>query len=206
MTTPNIAPHVAGQTPVHGLPWPGDEEWADGPSQLQALAEATEAAILASTPPPAPGVPAGLVQPFAGPAANIPAGWLLCNGAAVNRTTFAALFAAIGTTYGVGDGSTTFNVPNMMNGRTVIGADATSPHGSAGGARTHTLTQAEMPAHTHGLSSAATWRYPNGTGNLAAGTEFRSFGTGVPTSDAAGGGGAHNNMPPFVAMQWIIRT
>lgn len=53
----------------------------------------------------------GIVLPFAGAAA--PGGWLLCQGQAVNRTTYAALFAAIGTAFGVGDGSTTFNVPDM---------------------------------------------------------------------------------------------
>jgi len=56
--------------------------------------------------------PTATVLPFA--AASAPSGWLLCNGAAVSRTTYAELFAAIGTTYGVGDGSTTFNVPNAQ--------------------------------------------------------------------------------------------
>ena len=56
-------------------------------------------------------IPAGTISQFAGTAA--PSGWLLCNGAAVSRTTYAALFAAIGTTWGVGNGSSTFNVPNL---------------------------------------------------------------------------------------------
>lgn len=56
--------------------------------------------------------PTATVLPFA--AASAPSGWLLCNGAAVSRTTYAELFAAIGTTYGSGDGSTTFNVPNAQ--------------------------------------------------------------------------------------------
>lgn len=58
------------------------------------------------------GVPAGAVMPFAGARANIPAGWLACDGAAVSRTTYASLFAAIGTAHGSGDGSTTFNLPD----------------------------------------------------------------------------------------------
>jgi microcystin-dependent protein len=68
-------------------------------------------------------LPSGMLAPFGGSAA--PAGWLLCNGVAVSRTTYAALFAAIGTTWGAGDGSATFNVPNML-GRVPVGA------GSAG--------------------------------------------------------------------------
>ena len=56
-------------------------------------------------------IPAGMVQAYAGSAA--PTGWLKCNGAAISRTTYATLFAAIGTTYGSGDGSSTFNVPEL---------------------------------------------------------------------------------------------
>lgn len=66
------------------------------------------------------GVPSGVVSPFGGPTA--PAGWLECNGAAVSRTTYAALFAAVGTTHGAGDGSTTFNVPDLR-GEVVRGWD-----------------------------------------------------------------------------------
>ena len=59
------------------------------------------------------GNPIGSVQAFAG--STIPTGWLLCDGSAVSRTTYAALFAVIGTTYGTGNGSTTFNLPNLIN-------------------------------------------------------------------------------------------
>lgn len=59
------------------------------------------------------GVPAGAITVFAGPTA--PAGWLLCNGAAVSRANYPTLFSVIGTTYGAGDGSTTFNVPNVSH-------------------------------------------------------------------------------------------
>src|SRR5690606_38542325 len=93
-------------------------------------------------------------------------GWFHCNGAAVSRTTYAALFARIGTTYGVGDGSTTFNLPDLR-GRVVAGYDAgaatgrltsggaginSGVMGAAGGAQTHTLTTAEMPAHSHNVN------------------------------------------------------
>src|SRR5262245_1183772 len=66
------------------------------------------------------GIPVGAI--VAWPAASVPTGWLECYGQAVSRTTYAALFAAIGTAYGVGDGSTTFNLPDMR-GRTVAGED-----------------------------------------------------------------------------------
>lgn len=103
--------------------------------------------------------PVGEVTAFAGSSA--PSGWLLCYGQAVSRTTYAALFAVIGTTYGTGDGSTTFNIPDLR-GRTVAGIDnmggsdsgrlsgsditaQRSTLGGTGGTGTHTLTQAELP-------------------------------------------------------------
>jgi len=113
--------------------------------------------------------PPGSVLAFAGAAA--PAGWLLCNGTTVSRAQYPALFAVLGTTYGSGDGSTTFNLPDMR-GRTIAGKDnmggtaagrltsggsgitATSL-GASGGAESTTLTAAQsgMPNHTHGSST-----------------------------------------------------
>lgn len=92
-------------------------------------------------------------------ATSAPSGWLLCSGAAVSRTTYAALFAVIGTTYGAGDGSTTFNLPDLR-GRVAAGLDNmggtdagrldwANTIGTTGGAQNHTLTTAEMPSHTH---------------------------------------------------------
>ncbi len=108
----------------------------------------------------------GVVFPFGG--TNAPNGFLMCNGQAVSRTTYAALFAVIGTTFGVGDNSTTFNVPDLR-GRVPAGKDnmggaaaasrLTSANGldgttlgAVGGAQTHTLTTAQMPAHNHGVT------------------------------------------------------
>lgn len=91
---------------------------------------------------------------------TLPTGWLECDGAAVSRTTYASLFAAIGTTFGVGDGSTTFNLPDARNRATVgRGQGDTAEGGGTGtaralgdkiGAETHTLAEAEIPAHNHG--------------------------------------------------------
>ncbi len=86
------------------------------------------------------------------PLANAPAGFLLCDGAAVSRATYAALYTALGDTYGAGNGTTTFNVPNLK-GRVPVGLDSGQTEFDAlaetGGAKTHTLTSAEMPSHTH---------------------------------------------------------
>ena len=107
-------------------------------------------------------VPAGIVSAFAGVTA--PAGWLMCYGQAVSRTEYSALFTALSTTYGSGDGSTTFNIPDMR-GRAIAGVDnmggsaasrltstvltASNTLGATGGTQTHTMTSAEMPVHTH---------------------------------------------------------
>jgi microcystin-dependent protein len=108
-------------------------------------------------------VPVGVVVPFAG--STSPAGWLLCFGQAVSRTTYAGLFATISTTYGSGDGSTTFTLPDLR-GRVVAGEDdmggtaasrltaagsgiTGTTLGATGGTQTHTMTSAEMPSHTH---------------------------------------------------------
>lgn len=85
-------------------------------------------------------------MPFAGTVA--PQGCLFCDGSAVSRTTYAALFAVIGTTYGEGDGETTFNVPDL-SGRVVIGVSNSHALGTTGGSETVTLTADQLPAHTH---------------------------------------------------------
>lgn len=108
-------------------------------------------------------LPAGILLPYAGAAA--PSGWLLYYGQAVSRSTYGALFNAIGTTYGAGDGSTTFNLPDLRGripaGKDNMGGTAASrlttagsgvdgaTLGAAGGGETHTLTSAQMPSHTH---------------------------------------------------------
>jgi microcystin-dependent protein len=101
--------------------------------------------------------PTGSVIAFAGSSA--PTDWLLCYGQAISRTTYAALFAVVSTTYGVGDGTTTFNLPDLR-GRTVAGIDnmggsdagrldIANSSGTVVGTQYVTLTSAEMPSHTH---------------------------------------------------------
>ena len=90
--------------------------------------------------------PAGLVAPFAGSVA--PNGWLNCDGSAVSRTTFAVLFAAIGTAYGVGDGSSTFNLPDLR-GRVVVGVKSSDGDFNALG---KTGGQKDLQAHVHSIA------------------------------------------------------
>lgn len=78
------------------------------------------------------------------------AGWLECNGQAVSRSTYADLFAAIGTAYGAGNGTTTFNLPNEA-GRVALGAGSGYPQGATGGNAETTLTIPNLPVHTHGM-------------------------------------------------------
>lgn len=90
--------------------------------------------------------PAGIIMPFAGTVA--PENYLFCDGSAVSRTTYATLFGVIGTTFGAGDGSTTFNVPDL-SGRVPLGVSSTHLLGSTGGSETVTLTESELPSHVH---------------------------------------------------------
>ena len=94
-----------------------------------------------------PVMPVGCVIPFAGAAA--PTGWLLCQGQAISRTTYAQLFSVIGTTYGSGDGKTTFNLPDMR-GRVAVGSDANWGRGGIRGATSHAQLPTEMAKHSHG--------------------------------------------------------
>jgi microcystin-dependent protein len=146
----NGAAPMTGNLPMSGFRVTG---MADG---INATDAATKQQAEAS------GVPIGGVVEFAGAVA--PVGWLLCYGQAISRVTFAALFTAIGTAHGSGDGSTTFNIPdyrgrvgagkdnmggsaaNRMTAATVNGATL----GAAGGTETHVLTAAQLAAHTHG--------------------------------------------------------
>jgi microcystin-dependent protein len=124
--------------------------------------------------------------------------WLVCNGAAVSRAKYAGLFAELGTAFGAGDGSTTFNLPNLK-GRGLFGQKATGAlvtRGASGGAKTHTLSQAEMPSHTE---TAGYYNADSGHGNAGSAPNTSGGGSGV-TSGSAGGGSAHNNLSPYLTV------
>jgi len=165
----------------------------------------------------------GMLAPTALAAA--PAGWLLCNGQAVSRSTYRDLFDAIGTTFGVGDGSTTFNLPDLR-GRTLVAADnmggssanvctdvAADSMGGAGGTEAHTLTVAQIPAHGHnhnhllGNSSGTSygWRCDAPIGDWVANRNTGAYYT-QNDNTLAGGGGAHPNMQPYLTVYYVIKV
>ena len=148
-------------------------------------------------------------------AAAAPDGWLLCDGAAVIRSDYQDLFDLIGVTYGTGDGITTFNLPDLR-GRFPLGLDDMGGNSAdnvtaaeadelagTGGSETHTLTVDEMPAHDHDFRRVG----DSSPGERGSVTQVqRGWLTERTIVEEAGGGLAHNNMPPWQAMNYIIRT
>lgn len=177
-------------------------------------------------------VPPGTILDYAG--ASLPNGYLLCYGQAVSRSTYAALFAALSTTWGSGDGSTTFNLPDLR-GRAAFGKDdmggtaagrisATftgTTLGASGGAEQATITQAQLPSctfavtitdpgHHHVLGAAG-----SGAGSIQGGISAGPQATGIVTSTsttgitasaASGGSGtAVNTISPGAIVNKIIK-
>lgn len=184
----------------------------------------------------------------------VPSKFLLCDGSAISRTTYYELFSVIGTTYGVGDGSTTFNLP-LMEGRVVIGVSGTHALGTTGGTESVTLTEQELPIHSHTIplhghastvkattpvlshsitQPAFTYSAPSGNSSCLGGNGYgksssvnASRSTNLAISNHAsesctktggvndcsafdmvstGGDNSHDNMQPFVAVNYIIYT
>lgn len=163
-------------------------------------------------------IPVGTVQGYAG--ATAPEGWLLCYGQAVSRTTYADLFTVIGTTYGSGDGSTTFNIPDRR-GRVGVGKDnmgGVSANrltgqsggvngdvlGAAGGAETHALTAAQNGPHNHDYFD----QRPVNDSNLTQGSDDQYWRATLSTDNrstgTSGSGSPHNNVQPSIVMNYII--
>jgi microcystin-dependent protein len=161
------------------------------------------------------GSPTGVINMWG--TGTAPTGWLLCAGAAVSRTTYAALFAVVGTTFGVGDGSTTFNLPNYTN-RMPYGTTLAATGGSADAvvvSHTHTATSVVSdPTHNH--NSNANGAYNGGGAGAAMGTTGNSPGyattsasTGITvatTNATAGVSGTNANLPPYLGINFIIKT
>lgn len=192
--------------------------------------------------------PAGVISQYAGNTA--PSGYLLCEGQTVSRSSYAQLFAAVGTTYNTGgEAGTDFRLPNLK-GRVPVGRDSAQTEfdtlGETGGAKTHTLTIAQMPSHTHiqnshnhtqdshnhsqnahshslsgnAVSFAGGYGQntpingnavnPSGsTANATTATNNPTTATNQPTTATnqnTGGGEAHNNLQPYVTVNYIIKT
>lgn len=236
-TSPSFAPH--GQTPhpitkKGGVPLvAGDIPGALAECLLRYnLANARWELLNPADPPPA-AIPSGAVMPYAG--SSTPSGWLLCYGQAVSRATYAALFAALGTTYGAGDGSTTFNIPDLR-GRAAFGLDnmggtAANRITSAGSGISGTTLGAaggdeHMPAHGHSASvsdpghshTITTEAYEDGVDPLYQGWQNGNDGpstatlpsnvatTGISVSLGTSGAGISANMPPALMLTHIIKT
>lgn len=159
-------------------------------------------------------VPAGNIEYTA--RSSAPSGWLLCDGSAVSRTTYATLFAAIGTTYGAGNGSTTFNLPDLK-GRVPVGRDSGQTEfdvlGETGGAKTHLLTAAQsgLRAHTHTPNSTGQYVLANGSGGPGGTANVTTGGGGyvqttLNNAAAQNATEAHNNLQPYIVLNAIIKT
>lgn len=183
-------------------------------------------------------MPAGVVLPYSGSSDTPPTGFLFAYGQCVSQTTYADLYAALGATYDNSCGAGTFGIPDLR-GRAVAGQDdmgGVSANrltnqtgglngdtlGATGGAETHTLTTAQMPAHTHtGTTDGHTHsvKFFLGAVQSGGGTVVSSIGVAGPvngtdaavsatdtfTSDLTGGGGAHNNVQPTIVLNYIIK-
>tara|TARA_Y100001972_G_scaffold89224_1_gene109117 strand:- start:3 stop:1565 length:1563 start_codon:yes stop_codon:yes gene_type:complete len=159
-------------------------------------------------------LPPGAVVPFAGDNTNTLTGFLVCDGTAVSRETYSTLFGIIGDTYGAGDGSTTFNLPNLED-RFPMGATTPKPVGTTGGG-TATLAEENLPAHSHtyskttgvstsiSLSSGSQVDINSPDRNISASSTVENSSrstTGGPTTAAA-----FDVTPAFIALKYIIKT
>lgn len=190
-------------TKVAGI---GDDGTGNVPLKPSDFGAASQADIAAA-------VPIGTIVATA--RATAPAGWLLCQGQAVNRAgTYAALFGAIGTAYTTGSSTTTFNLPDLRS-RVPVGRNANDTSfdtlGETGGAKTVALTESQMPSHDHDLYQERNSDSVSGTFGLQNGSTFFAgrVMTGITTAGRAtgktGGGAAHNNLQPYQVINYMIK-
>jgi microcystin-dependent protein len=237
--SPTLSLNLIGSKSIVKMTGAGEAPILPGEIQSGAIYEVVYSSALSSGAgawlllnPSVVSTPVGVILPYAG--ADAPTGFLLCYGQAVSRTTYADLFAAIGSTYGAGDGSTTFGLPDLR-GRVVIGRDdmgGTAANrvtdagsgldgtdlGAVGGVEKHTLTKAQLPNFSPTFSGNALPGIVNvgvSSGNLSTPTGptiFPGFtpttiqpGTPSGTISAIGSGEAHPNVQPSIVLNSIIK-
>ena len=200
-TLPATNAPTGSQGPT-GAPGPG------GPAGIGFTGPIGPTGNTGSVGPIGPMAAPGCIMMYGGMTGTIPAGWLACDGSAVSRSTYIGLFNSIGTIYGVGDNTTTFNLPNLagrvpIGAGTAIGATGATAKilAQTGGEETHTLITAEMPSHAHsGVANSALNTYAPGNGIPVAQAFYNGFTT--PT----GGDQPHNNLQPYLVLNYIIKT
>lgn len=153
-------------------------------------------------------LPVGSIMPY--PKATAPENWLVCDGSELDRTEYNHLFAIIGTTFGEGDGSTTFNLPNIK-GRTIVGLNADDADfntiGKTIGEKTHTLTIKEMPEHNHKQSLAGGNSGNSGKAAYSWSVPANQYlYTGDDLAGKTGGSQPHNNIQPSFVAAYIIKA
>jgi microcystin-dependent protein len=172
------------------------------------------------------GIPTATIVPWSD--ASVPSGFLECNGAAVSRSTYSALFAVVGTTYGAGDGSTTFNVPDLQdnvpvgksNNKALAstgGANTVASTGNVGGSTANaTLSTGQLASHNHQLYNPG----PNGQSNVAVpgmGYNANPGSVFLPINTVGDAGHSHNMsanfsgdatsvLQPYLTIIYIIKT
>ena len=145
-------------------------------------------------------LPVGSITLWSG--TTTPTNWLLCDGREVSRETYSELFAAIGTAWGAGDGSTSFNLPDFTD-KFALGAGGDVDLAETGGAKEVTLTVDQIPKHQHNVGSSP----ENDGSSYSVVLNGKGYSNNLQTATSfIGGGKPHNNMPPYVGSYYIIKA
>jgi len=199
----------------------GSIGYYDGSEKLQELSAGSDTDVLTLS----GGLPswatageahtAGQISMWAGDYDAVPSGWLLCDGSSVSTTTYAALYAKTGVKFGNSGGAGTFDLPNLTS-VFPVGIPATTNPGGTGGANSLTLTESQMPSHTHTVTDPGhTHQVGGGTGggagfNIPTTMAFKNIYTYSATTGitiaTTGGSTSFDNRPTYLELCFIIKT